>query len=262
MDSATLAGKLQAYDATPVTATDALNSAMAQYGIPEIRNTVSGLRTTLANTTSAYNNVDPSVTGRTQGSLVTEAQRHKQVTNEQAPIADQLKTQTGALGDATTNLSDAMGQATTAASNKVNDYNSGRAALQAEYDMANKREQDAAATALEQQKMAEQVREANMSAASKAASSTDSAAGYKVGKYSSGNYHFVGPNGDTNMYQYAAAMNGGDAGGTYTTLKQLLANGSATDKGAAAGMAKLEKQGLSQSQIIARLKASNGYIFN
>lgn len=88
------------------------------------------------------------------------------------------------------------------------------------------------------------------------------AAGYKVSKFSSGNYNFQGPNGQTNMYQYAAALNGGDPQGTYDTIKQLLAAGSATDKGAAAGIAKLEKQGASQAQIIARLKSSNAYIFN
>jgi hypothetical protein len=68
MDSATLARKLADYDANPVTSANALNEALGKYGVPEIRNTVSGLRTTVANTTNALNNVDPSVTGRTSGS--------------------------------------------------------------------------------------------------------------------------------------------------------------------------------------------------
>jgi hypothetical protein len=66
MDSAALAAKLASYDATPVTSASALNEALGQFGVPEIRNTVSGLRTTVANTTNSLNAVDPSVTGRTR----------------------------------------------------------------------------------------------------------------------------------------------------------------------------------------------------
>lgn len=142
MDSAAVAQQLANYDQNKVTSTDALNQALTQYGVPEIRNTVSGLRTTLANTQNAYNAVDPSVTGRTQGSLVTEAQRSKQVSNERAPIAGQIGDQSKALNQNQQDLTDALGQATTQATNKVNDYNTGRAALQSQYDTTYKREQD------------------------------------------------------------------------------------------------------------------------
>lgn len=147
MDSAALAAKLADYDANKVTSTDALNKALATFGVPEIRNTVSGLRTTVANTTNSLNNVDPSVTGRTQGSLVTEAQRQKQVSNERAPIAQQLDSQGKALTDQQQALQEAMGQATQTATNEVNDYNTGRTALQSEYDTTYKREQDTASAA-------------------------------------------------------------------------------------------------------------------
>jgi hypothetical protein len=66
-------------------------------GVPEIRNNVAGLRTTVANTTNALNNVDPSVTGRTSGSLVTEAQRQRLVNMERAPIASELQNESGNL---------------------------------------------------------------------------------------------------------------------------------------------------------------------
>lgn len=151
MDSAAIAQQLQQYDQKKVTSADALNEALKQYGVPEIRNTVAGLRTTLANTQNAYNSVDPSVTGRTQGSLVTEAQRTKQVANERAPIAGQLSDQSHALSQNTQDLNDALGQANTLATNKVNDYNSGRAALQDQYNTTYKREQDAAAAEAQRQ---------------------------------------------------------------------------------------------------------------
>lgn len=262
--SADLASQLATYDSKPVTSTDALNSALTQYGVPEIRNTVSGLRTTVANTTNALNNVDPSVTGRTQGSLVTEAQREKQVANESAPIAGQLKDQTGALGQNEQDLTDALGQANTQATNQVNDYNSGRTALQNEYTTAYQREQDAAAAQLAASQDAEKEREFNVSAA-QSSNANNPAAGYSVKQLGSGNLAYTGPNGTTNLYQYAQALNGGnsaDPDKVLDTIQSTLAGGSATDKGAANGIAKLKQQGLTTAQIVARLKSSNGYIFS
>jgi hypothetical protein len=158
MDSATLAKQLQDYDSHKVTSVDALNEALGQFGVPEIRKTVGGLRTTVANTTNALNNVDPSVTGRTQGSLVTEAQRQRQVVNERAPIAQQLTSQTGALGENEKSLQDALGQASTLASNRVNDYNTGRQALASQYDIAYTREQNVAKAEAERQAAEEERR--------------------------------------------------------------------------------------------------------
>lgn len=161
MDSAALAAKLAAYDANPVTSASALNEALGQFGVPEIRNTVTGLRSTVANTTNALNNVDPSVTGRTQGSLVTEAQRRRQVVNEREPIAAQLGEQTGALGTQEKTLQDALSQATQVATGKVNDYTTGRQALASQYDTVYKREQDQAAKALADREFAESQRQFN-----------------------------------------------------------------------------------------------------
>lgn len=177
MDSATLAGQLAQYDSGRVNSTDALNDALKQYGVPEIRNTVSGLRTTLTNATNAYNAVDPSVTGRTQGSLVTEAQRTKQVSNERQPIAQQLDSTGRALSDNQSALQSAESQANQLATNRVNDWQMGRQALQSQYDNAYKSEQDKAAAALAAQQFAESQRQFNVSQAnanSRAASSSAS----------------------------------------------------------------------------------------
>lgn len=165
MDSSTLANQLTAYDANKQNSVDLLNNAMSQYGVPEIRSRVSGLRTTLSNTENALNNVDPSVTGRTQGSLVTEAQRQAQVNNERAPIAQQYSDQQGALSDESANLTDAENSANQLATSQQNDYATGRQALQDEYTAAYTREQDAA-------KLAEQVREANLTASTASAANT------------------------------------------------------------------------------------------
>lgn len=136
MDSASLASQLADYDKNRKNSVDVLNEAMGKYGVPEIRSRVSGLRTTLANTESALNAVDPSVTGRTSGSLVTEAQRSKQVANERAPIADQYGQQSRALGDATSNLSDQERAAQLLAQSQLSDYETGRNALSSRYQLA------------------------------------------------------------------------------------------------------------------------------
>lgn len=142
MDTATIAKQIADYDSTRKNSTDVLNDAMTKYGIPEIRSRVSGLRTTLSNTENALNSVDPSVTGRTQGSLVTEAQRSKQVANERAPIADQYGQQSRALATESANQSDALSAAKLLAENQINDFSAGRQALQSRYDIANSQEME------------------------------------------------------------------------------------------------------------------------
>lgn len=140
MDSETLFKQLQDYDKNRKNSVDVLNDAMKQYGVPEIRSRVSGLRTTLGNTENALNAVDPSVTGRTQGSLVSEAQRQKQVSNERAPIAEQYGQQTRALGNESANLSDQLQAAQLLAQNQVSDYDRGRQSLSSQYEVATARE--------------------------------------------------------------------------------------------------------------------------
>lgn len=225
MDSQAIAGQLAAYDAKPVTSTDALNSALTQYGVPEIRNTVSGLRTTLANTQNSYNAVDPSVTGRTQGSLVTEAQREKQVSNEQAPIAANLTSENSDLNTANADLTDKQNQAGQLAQNEVSDYNTGRANLQSEYDTAYKSEQDKAAATLAAQQAAEQQREFNVSAAQKSSGTTASPADIKaavsqhVGQQLASN---VGKDGHVSNETWSAALNDFVSGGG--TTRQFFQN--------------------------------------
>jgi hypothetical protein len=140
--SSAVAGQLADYDSKRVTSEQAMNEALGQYGVPELRKSVADWRTTTANTRNALNAVDPSVTGRTSQSLVTEAQRQRMVASEREPIAGQLNEQTIASGQDEAALRDALGMATTTATNKVNDWNTGRQSLVDRRDTAYKREQD------------------------------------------------------------------------------------------------------------------------
>lgn len=232
MDSQTLAGKIAAYDANPVTSASALNEALGQFGVPEIRNTVSGLRTTVANTTNALSNVDPSVTGRTSGSLVTEAQRQKQVANERAPIAEQLTSQTGALNTQDQALRDALSQATSVANNKVQDYNAGRTALTNEYDIAHTREQDAATRAANTAAENERIREFNTTSGQNqqkinSSGSSSSAATPASSQRKDGGFNFQDSSGNAISARKYAQLTGTNFN---TVLKKMAANG---DKGAA-----------------------------
>jgi acetyl/propionyl-CoA carboxylase alpha subunit len=205
MDSATIAKQIADYDGKRVTSTDALNEALGQFGVPEIRKNVSALRTTIANTTNALNGVDPSVTGRTSNSLVTEAQRQKQVANERAPIAQQLSSQTGAYQTASGDLGDATNQATSIANNRVNDWNTGRSLLQGQYDQTYKREQDdmARAVASEQERRRREESDREFSLASTKVS--NAAGGKEVDpaqeflSYISGQFKSAGGQGSKNI---------------------------------------------------------------
>lgn len=218
MDSKALASQIADYDSKRVNSADATNAALAQFGVPEIRKTVSGLRTTIANTTNALKNVDPSVTGRTQGSLVTEAQRQRQVVNERAPIAEQLGSQTGALGEQTTALNEATDQATRLATNQVNDWNAGRQALQSRYDTTYKQEQDslAAQIAREQAQRQQANADREFALASRSGGKSASPADIKLqtGQHvASGLASNVGKDGKVSNETWSAALNDAVASG-------------------------------------------------
>lgn len=163
--AAELATKLAAYDSGKRSSADILNEAMTSYGVPEIRSRVAGLRTTLGNTEAALNAVDPSVTGRTSRSLVTEAQRQRIVANERQPLAQQYSSQSGALTTESANLNDQQSAAKLLAEQKINDYTTGRNALQSQYDIAYTAEQNAKAQEMARQQAAEQRRQYDLSLA-------------------------------------------------------------------------------------------------
>lgn len=246
---------------------DLLSQAQQKYGVNDLQQRVQGLQGITSNLTNSIAAVDPSVTGRTAGSLVTEGQRGALVNREQQPLQSDLSSENQALGEANTNLTTAQGNAKDEAAGEEADSQNKYNQLLQTYNIANAREAATAASQADAAKEAESEREFNVGEADKTSAAATSAAnntaaGYSVKQLSSGNKAYTGPNGQTNLYQYASAMAGGDPTQTFNIIKQQLQSGSATDKGAYNGIVKLEQQGLSQDQIIARLKASNGYIFN
>ena len=108
-------GQLQAFQGSRRKPQDVLAAEENRLGVSGVRQRQAGLRGAIMNTENLLKNVDPSVTGRTQGSLVTEAQRTKMVANERAPIADQFTEQSRALEGESANLENLTREASTAA---------------------------------------------------------------------------------------------------------------------------------------------------
>src|SRR3990167_5938146 len=102
---------LDRFQKTRKSPTDIINEAMAQYGVPEIRGRVSDLRKTLTNTEQSLRGVEKSVTGRTQGSLVTEAQRSAIANKEREPIMEDYSSISGNLNTEIGDLESALGVA-------------------------------------------------------------------------------------------------------------------------------------------------------
>jgi hypothetical protein len=94
---------------------DIYNQTLDQLGISDVRTRVQGLREQLMNTESLLRGVEGSVTGRTQNSLVTEAQRQRLVASEQAPMSELLRTMGGNFENAQAEEQSILGEGKTTA---------------------------------------------------------------------------------------------------------------------------------------------------
>lgn len=142
---------------------DVLTQSENKYGVNDLQQKVSALQSLTGNLTNAIAAVDPSVTGRTAGTLTTEAQRGALVNREQAPVVAQLGTANNALSTAKDSYTAADTNAKDAANMTIADNTNKRQALLDTYNIANAREAAAAAAQADAAKQAEAVREYNQS---------------------------------------------------------------------------------------------------
>ncbi len=173
--SADALSNLQSFQSSEKAPTDILKEQQTQLGIPGQQQQVSGLRQAITNTTNLLNQVAPSVYGRTQNSLVTNAQAGRQIQNEQAPISQNLQNEGTQLTGAQSDLSTALDKANQMAGLQVTGQQQQLDNLKNIYGALYQKEQDAASAQLEQQKLAEQAREANLSAKSASGGGLDAA---------------------------------------------------------------------------------------
>lgn len=110
-NSAEALNELQSFQASRANPLDIYNKATTDLGVQDVRGRVGSLRGTLLNTENLLNQVEGSVTGRTQGSLVTEAQRQRLANLERQPLAAQYGQQSKSLANEQASLSDLLNQA-------------------------------------------------------------------------------------------------------------------------------------------------------
>lgn len=148
-----LAGLQQTQQATQDPNT-ILSGQRQQLGVDSAQQTVTGLRGAINNTTKLLQQVAPSVMGRTGSSLVTNAQATKQISNEQAPISQNLTQQGTEYNQANEDLGQKEQQAKDAASGIYAGQQDKLSYAQNLYNTLYKQEQDAS-------DRAEQVRQFN-----------------------------------------------------------------------------------------------------
>lgn len=142
-----------------------LANQQQQMGVNKAQDTVTGLRGAINNTTKLLQQVAPSVMGRTGSSLVTNAQATRQIANEQAPISANLTQQGTEYNQANQDLNTLQEQARQAASGIYQGQQDKLSYAQNLYNTLYKQEQDAVDRAFQEKQFAEQVRQANQSAA-------------------------------------------------------------------------------------------------
>lgn len=154
-----------------------LQGAQQQYGVGAAQQTVQGLRGAIQNTSNLLQQVAPSVMGRTQNSLVTNAQSNRIIQNEQAPISQQLSKQGQDYQYANSDLSNAENQANEAANLAYKGQQDKLSYLQNLYNTVYSKEQnDRAAQAAEAQRQ-EQIRQFNAQMASRSSGGGGSGGG-------------------------------------------------------------------------------------
>lgn len=109
--SATALQQLTSFRSTRKNPFDILAQQKKQLGVDDVNSRVGKLRTGIINTENLLEGVDDSVTGRTSGTLTTEAARSRIVNQERAPIAQTLGKQQSGLSAEQQNLQDILGQA-------------------------------------------------------------------------------------------------------------------------------------------------------
>lgn len=244
---------LQTAGASAKTPDQVYQDTSSSLGVPAAQQQVSGLRGAINNTTQLLSQVAPSVMGRTANSLVTSAQANRQISNEQAPLNDQLNKENTDYAGASSDLGNLMDQVNTRTGNTITGQQNQLSYLQGIYSDLSASEQQKIANDQAQQQITDA---RNNAAASRAASAGGiSLAGGSGGgvqgsvtRDPSGGYAFKTATGvPITMGQYLDANGGG-----YQQALQMLQAGSANDKQIATQIQALVSKGATPQQLAAK----------
>jgi hypothetical protein len=212
MDSGTLATQIQQLD-SGYNPTDVYNKITSSLGIPDARTRVQALSKNLVDTENAIKAVDPNVTARTSGALVTEGQRGRLVQMEKAPLTDTYNSQNQSYAQEQGTLADLNGQATQQYGLAENSYKNKRQSLADQLSLAVQKEQAAAAKEEADRQFNENQRQFNVSASQSAAkasaAATSSAPTYQQRSNDKG-FNFQDASGKAISARSFAAMTGTD----------------------------------------------------
>lgn len=134
--------QLQSYQASRRKPQDILQERETSLGVPTSQQRLVGLRGAIQNTENLLKGVDPSVSGRTQGSLVTEAQKQRLISLEREPIAGQLNDQNRSLENENANYNELSRRALQDAQLQIASDDQQQNSLQGLYGTLYQREQD------------------------------------------------------------------------------------------------------------------------
>lgn len=166
--------QLQQYQQSAKTPDQAFTEANQQFGVPAAQQTLTGLRGALQQTTNLLGNVAPSVMGRTQNSLVTDAQSNRIIGNEQQPIQQNLSKLGTSYGNAQEDFQTASGQANQRAQATLTGQQGQLSYLQNLYNSLVSQEQQAA-------QLAEQQRQFNLTPRGGSGGGAGGSAGLSLG---------------------------------------------------------------------------------
>ncbi len=227
----------------------ALQEAQATAGVPQAQQQVSGLRSAIQNSTNLLGQVAPSIMGRTANSLVTSAQADRQISNEQAPINEQLNKEQADYSAANQDYTNAQAAADARANATISGQQNQLGYLQNIYSdlkssedtaaqQAEARRQFDASQALSRQQLAAQqaaARSANSSPSLVGGGGGGASANGSMSRNNVGGYAFTNSGGQpVTMAQYLASNGAGTAAQIAATAAQLLGQGNAGDKAIAA----------------------------
>lgn len=156
------------FNNTRKSAQDITTQAQQQYGVPDSSARLSTIRGLVGNLQSSVNAVDPSVTGRTSGSFVTEGQRQALVNKERTPILGQLGEENTALGNEQQNFNTSSSLASQLASSVLSQDQTKYQGLLDQYNAAVASEKAAEDKRQFEATLAEQKRQADLTAKSAA----------------------------------------------------------------------------------------------
>lgn len=200
MDTGVLSQQISALDSS-YNPTQQYNDSLNKLGIADARTSVQSLSKAILDNTNLVNNVDSSVTGRTSGSLVTEAQRQRLVGAEKAPLVQAGSTLAGNLTTAQTRQSDIERQAQMESNLAGDTYKAKRQSLSDQLTQAQNDKQQA-----EQQRQFNLTLQANKAKASSSSATKKSSVDEVLNYFKSADSQYGAYNANgTNYHRWEAA---------------------------------------------------------